>query len=423
MKIVLDTTEIIRDPLLRGVQLQVLVEFARASSAELFVPGVVVQEAMRHMYEKARATATDMRKAIRGAALWLGSDVPLRETEKLLDETYRESHVEQLRPRLQQLGLRILDHPSVSHDRLVNALRLRRKPFGDDGAGYQDALVWCTVSSLAKEHPDVALITQNQNDFPADAEGHPESALQAWLDEDGVPVGRVRIYHSAESFSAKVILPAYPLVAEKVQILAGKHPTIDLRGAIVHRAAKIVLTALANTPSEYLTPSISEDAMLNLEDLQVDVTEVTSLSDDDIRVTVSSAFTINVEAVRKGPVGISFLDGLMRAFDRLLGDTLLVSADLTFVFDRHDGGVSTFHVEGATVGREGRGQILGSKVTWQLVRSEPAEQVAVDVRPLERSSQQGSVPAEVGDHAETPALPSGPATERNSVAEQPSASE
>jgi hypothetical protein len=375
MKIVLDTTEIVRDPLLRGVHLQVLTEFARQSGAEILVPEVVLQEAMRHMDEKSDAAAAEMRKAIRSVRLWLGGDAPLRETEELLDGASRKSYVGQLRARLEYMGVRILDHPPVPHARLLSALRARRKPFGNDGAGYQDALVWCTVASLAREHPEVVLVTQNENDFPTDSDDRPVPELLDWLEEDSVPADRVRIYHSAEAFSAAVILPKYPLVTEKVEILAGRHRTIDLRAAIGGNAARIVLAAIANTPNCSVTTSMSEDAELELGDLRLELKEVTSLSDEEIQIVVVCTFNVGISAVRASDEAITVLDSIIKTLDRWLGDTLIVSAELAFIFDRSNGTVRSFEVGDAMVRREGRGQIGPIPVTWRVnaPEQEPGE--------------------------------------------------
>lgn len=273
--------------------------------------------------------------------------------------------MEQLRARLADLGVRALDHPPVPHARLLSALRARRKPFGADGAGYQDALVWCTVAALAKEHPEVVLVTQNENDFPTDPDDRPVPELLVWLEEDMVPADRVRVYHSAEAFSTAVILPKYPLVTEKVEILAGKHRTIDLQAAIGGNAARIVLAAIANTPNSSLTTSMSEDTELGLGDLRLDLKEVTSLSDEEIQIVVACTFTVGMTAVRASDGTIALLDNIMKTLDRWLGDTLVVSAELAFVFDRRNGAVRSFNVGDATVQREGRGQIGPIPITWR----------------------------------------------------------
>jgi PIN domain len=349
-----------------------------------------------------------MRKAIRGVRLWLGSDAPLRETEKILDDTYRESHVEQLRTRLHALGARIIDHPPVSHARLMHALRVRRKPFADDRGGYQDALVWYTVVGLAKEHPEVVLITQNHSHFPTDTNGRPDPGLLFWLDEDMVPVDRVRVYHSAEAFSAAVILPTHPLVPEKAQILAGKHPTIDLQAAIRNNAARILLAAAANVPDISLPTSLSDRADLKLDELKLDIKEVADLLDEGVRVVVACTFSTNISALRESDGKPGVLDSWMRTLDRWLGDTLIASAELSFVFDRHDGRVSTLDVGEATVEREGRGQIPGSKVTWRLGPKEPGEPVAPLTRPSGPSPQEDSTSPGLSVHMEVPALPPEP---------------
>jgi len=353
MKMVLDTTEIVRDPLLSTIQTQTLREFARLSGAEIVVPEVVLREAMRRMNADLRTAANSVQEAMHDAGKWLGAVTFVSGVGKWLDDGRRWTYVERLRFRLEERGIRILDYPDVPHAHLVEAVCARQPPFGQKGQGYQDALVWCTVLGLAKGDNEVALITQNRKDFPASEDGTPDPGLLTWPGDIGGPsVGlRTRIYHSVDEFSTAVISPAYPKLSETVQIMAGKHPGIDVRAAIAANATDIVRFAVETSGFLTLDPPIPEEARLDLNDLRVDIRDVRSVSDREVEVEATCAFYIDLSRIAT----------FGQVFDRWTAssrpwsaDALSVSAEVSATFNRESGAVTSFEIGTVAHGEEGR---------------------------------------------------------------------
>jgi len=349
MKIVLDATEIIRDPSLSTVQMQMLREFARLSGAEVVVPEVVLQEAMCRMDEDVRSAADRVQKAMRDAGKWLGAATFVSGVDKWLDEGRRRSHIERLRSRLERFGARIRQHPEVPHTRLVDALRVRRRPFSQKGQGYPDALIWCTVLDLAKDGSKVVLITQNKNDFPANDNGIPDPGLLAWFDDCQVPSGRVLVYHSMDAFSTAVISPAYPVLNETVQIMTGRHPKINLRAAITAKVTGIVLVAVETSGCLTLNPPMSEHATVEPHDLRVDIRDVRYVS-KQVQVAAACAFYIDLSRM---PTLAQVFDRWTASFRPWSADTLSVSAEVSATFDRESGAVMSFEIHTVAHGMEG----------------------------------------------------------------------
>lgn len=158
--VVLDSTSLISDFLLRSAPFESLTERGATGVLSIVVPELVVRETTarfgRHCEEVAdldrRSTALRSRLGLPTASATI--DV----------ETATSNYEKELRLSLESHGAQIVPIPVVPHEQLVDRAVSRRKPFTESGKGYRDALIWSTVLELARQCP-VVLVTNNHKDF------------------------------------------------------------------------------------------------------------------------------------------------------------------------------------------------------------------------------------------------------------------
>ena len=158
--VVLDSTCLISDFLLRSAPFESLTERGATGALSIVVPEVVVRETTarfgRHCEEVADLDRRS--KALR-------SRLGLPDASAKLDVAAATSSYElELRSSLETHGAQIVPIPAVPHEQLVDHAVLRRKPFADSGSGYRDALIWSTVLERAGQGP-VVLVSNNHKDF------------------------------------------------------------------------------------------------------------------------------------------------------------------------------------------------------------------------------------------------------------------
>jgi PIN domain len=161
MRVVIDTNTFYSDLGMRGL-LRVLLDAARRGEITLVVPEVVVQEVLkrfrvRYLDESRRRSASSRILADLGFEGAEGPRLPDVAEALITYEAF-------LRGRLHDVGALVPFVPNAGHDEILQRAIERRKPFKENGAGYQDTLIWLNVLDEA-DAGEVALITKNTADF------------------------------------------------------------------------------------------------------------------------------------------------------------------------------------------------------------------------------------------------------------------
>ena len=193
MIVLLDTTALMADLTLGGTAWQVIAQAAPAWGVEIFVPKVVLIEAIGGHRRLVDEAIDDLDRWSKKYTRRLQLDDPRERIRVALAAAHTgyEQHVVQT---LNELGAVVLEPPDIPHHVLVERAVRRQRPCDDRGDGYRDTLNWLTVLSVAAEHPDDDLvwISDNTKDFGAGASSldlHPD--LQLELETVGA-AGRVR---------------------------------------------------------------------------------------------------------------------------------------------------------------------------------------------------------------------------------------
>ena len=165
MVIILDTTELFRDPHLSGPDWLLVATFLERVDAHLIVPEVVLDEAARH-FESKLTQALDAVSRAQGQIKKLVPDallpLPAMDVPQLQGE-YRQA----LEARLGQMGAMIAPHSVILLDTILQRSLTGRKPFGSHtDRGFRDAVLWESALRAIPEGTDqVLLISSNTSEF------------------------------------------------------------------------------------------------------------------------------------------------------------------------------------------------------------------------------------------------------------------
>ena len=137
-----------------------LLAAANRGELDVAVPEIVLREVSR-AYERAVEEAANKNREVARDLDRLGIDWPHApdRADVIAYDTW-------LRELLTAHAVQVLPFPPDNHESLVARDLEGRKPFGHNGRGYRDALIWLTVLEAARERP-VYLVSQNAKDFAA----------------------------------------------------------------------------------------------------------------------------------------------------------------------------------------------------------------------------------------------------------------
>ena len=207
MKIyVIDTNFIHLDYFLRGTFITALAHSASKLNHDVYMPQVVYDELCKQYYEEIDQLESSF-KSVK------------KTLYKLSPEKYQCPDYEQiLTQRCQDLGVIILEYPSVSHRDMVKRELNKRKPYKDSTKGYRDALIWETVLQAGKKlrkNGTLVLLTNNIDDFanPKDkANFHPD--LLDDCKDKNIPDNKIQLVSDFKQFIHNEIIPAFEKLNE-----------------------------------------------------------------------------------------------------------------------------------------------------------------------------------------------------------------
>lgn len=219
--VVLDSTAIVADLSLEGIQFRILFAGARRHGLRVAMPAVVHAEVHRHFESKRDEVLERLRSAHRDLKRVVGEVRALPDPE--LDISRLGRAVDFYEGRIE-----ILPYPSVPHHVLVARDLGMRKPFRADGRGYRDALVWHSVLDLLREtKARIAFVSANTQDFVQNEALHPD--LDADLTNGSHEAQRVQWFKSVEQFNDRHIVASLPRVdLMRFDVEQRRFPAFDL---------------------------------------------------------------------------------------------------------------------------------------------------------------------------------------------------
>ncbi|WP_327188529.1 PIN domain-containing protein [Streptomyces xinghaiensis] len=166
MIVVLDTTAFSSDFMCSGTAWRVLAHASRAWGLQIYVPEVVVAEAIGGYEREISNTSVAIDKVVTKYAGRLGLGQHFGDFLENLQDL-RNDYPERLARLIGDLDGAVLPPPEVSHMELAKRAASRRKPCDHKGDGYRDTLNWLLVLQLAQESPEETIfwVTDNSTDF------------------------------------------------------------------------------------------------------------------------------------------------------------------------------------------------------------------------------------------------------------------
>jgi hypothetical protein len=219
--VTVDTNNLMRDYLLIEGTVQTFLLGCRRCHIDVYFSEIVLDELAGNYFRDVSKAVTQLMSLSRKLQrMGVRADIDAFDVPKEI-QTYR-THVRQM---MEWAGVKTLPYPDVPVKELVTASYEGKKPFKDDGAGFKDYLIFCSIRKLAyHEQGPGYFVTANRKDF-CDGDGslHPE--LRAALPMHCA----VTVFDNIHAFNVEILVPqleALDGIAARIQ--AGEFEGFDL---------------------------------------------------------------------------------------------------------------------------------------------------------------------------------------------------
>lgn len=292
MKVILDTNIIFSDFHLKGARIKNLCESVKSTGDTVYIPEVVVDESINKYREKTRECKLKIDRGISDFKRLTGKDVednPISD-EFILKES--EKYARSFRKQLQELGIKIIPYPSISHQELVKRDLARKKPFQETGKGYRDALIWESVKSICEkslslfENPKIIFVNKNHKDFCEEGLLHPD--LKEDLVNNGINEDYVRVIEDIDIFIKEYIKPKQKILKNiQEELNANKqYNGIYLNTEINNRITEFLLHREFDYEESPFRQEFENPSVVGINEPSFTVMEVRQISEEEFFVEV-----------------------------------------------------------------------------------------------------------------------------------------
>ena len=212
MFIVIDTNAVNGDLLLQAPAIKKLISKATEQGYKICFPEVVIAEMEKHFHERIDTASKGLRKSAKALNDLLG--VNTLEVQSLKKcESLQKKYSKTIKSTIEKFRGIILNEPLISKKELMYKAVNRKKPFQDNGKGYQDALIWGNILDLSKQYSDIPAITEprvifvtnNHGDFCMSAELELHRDLVEELEDIGVDSVVVKVVKNLDDASTLLL--------------------------------------------------------------------------------------------------------------------------------------------------------------------------------------------------------------------------
>lgn len=292
MKVILDTNIIFSDFHLKGARIKNLCESVKSTGDTVHIPEVVVDESINKYREKTRECKLKIDRGISDFKRLTGKDVednPISD-EFILKES--EKYARSFKKQLQELGIKIIPYPSISHQELVKRDLARKKPFQETGKGYRDALIWESVKSICEkslslfENPKIIFVNKNHKDFCEEGLLHPD--LKEDLVNNGINEDYVRVIEDIDIFIKEYIKPKQKILKNiQEELNANKqYNGIYLNTEINNRITEFLLHREFDYEESPFRQEFENPSVVGINEPSFTVMEVRQISEEEFFVEV-----------------------------------------------------------------------------------------------------------------------------------------
>lgn len=301
MKIVFDTNILHFDFFLRNAQIVDICETSRQYGIDVYIPEVVYDEMVNQYLERIEEVQKEIdSKAIdlRGISTSLSLVNPIDEANKA--QMIRD-YPSILNKKLEDLGIKKLPYPNISHKEVVDRDLKRRRPFQKSGKGYRDALIWesiLTIIDKTEDDPNVIFLNKNTHDFFEKGDLHPD--LKQDLTLKGLKSESLKIYDNLNNAITNHIRPLQERIKELLDKFSGSSAIggIDIKEYLLNSIEDDLNKILSDEDNCYTlgTNLYFENPEFNeLVDVSCEIKDIHYLTSDQIIVDVEASVLVNVE--------------------------------------------------------------------------------------------------------------------------------
>lgn len=347
MKIVIDTNIIYGDFFLKNAQIISLCETASRCGIGIYIPEVVMDEIINQYREKLVEICPKVNDCIRGItqiAPQYAFNNPFTDAvkDKLLKEY--ESYI---RIRINELGIKIIPYPHISHKDVVKRDLARKRPFQNSGKGYRDALIWESVLDIM-EHtetpPAIVFINRNTKDFFDKDVLHPD-LIEDLVSKD-FKITDLNIYNEISGAIKEHIKPRQERLEEMTRKYAGtsKIETIDLNVFVENKIDDELRNLFSDEdiiPRLEIKSYVENPELSAISSINCSVTDIRMLTDDKIIVEADAQIEFEYEAfLFKADTPLiddrdmpTIIDDDWNKHYMLVADTSTIDVNLSLVID------------------------------------------------------------------------------------------
>lgn len=200
---------------MNGHKFRVLLSEHDRGVKTMAIPEAVLRELPRRFREQLESATT---KSQNGAAALrnLGIDVGQLPIPPI--QLASEDYEYKLRERLKAQRVRILPIPDCKVEEFFDLANARRRPFGLEGKGLKDAIIWRSVIDLA--HEGEVIFISNDNDFREDKSDDMHRHLREDLVSANFPPDRVRLVRRLDDYLKECVDDSTQALEEARRLLA-----------------------------------------------------------------------------------------------------------------------------------------------------------------------------------------------------------
>ena len=281
MRIILDTSVIVREGYFRSGMMRALLKAAHFMEWQVFIPEVVRDELLGKTKKEIAKRVGAFDKAARELGAITGKAIELGDAA-----TEFGNYEDWLAEEMESFGIEILPYPSTTTGELVTKSYEGEKPFKENGDGHKDYLIWKSIVECLQNQqafPPTYFLTNNRKEFCSD--GAPPMVLHPDLASQ-LPEGQtVNIYLDLGSFFGEMIAPH----------LKGMDIN-QIPDDLANRALELIESELTDYSAfGFEGVPIQNEALIDfVENAKITEREIQSLDDNEVLVTFRCEFDAQI---------------------------------------------------------------------------------------------------------------------------------
>ena len=293
--VVPDTNTFWGDPSLNKHKLRVLLGEHKRGLKRLAVPEAVIRELPKRFVEQMQSAST---KVSKGAQDLRNLGIDLDPIE--IPDAQQASHeyLARLRDRLLADGVLTLPITDRSVEEFFDAANARRRPFGAEGKGLKDAIIWRAVLDLA--HDDEVILISKDGDFSGEQPNLLHDDLLEDLASEGLTPDRVRLARGIDEYLKRYVEPSTNALESARALLREEGPwASELRETLSQALAELDFSrdavTIASSPNGSADFEYVEDAAVEA----IEIADAYDTGDDSVvslEVVVTAKMRFNVSA-------------------------------------------------------------------------------------------------------------------------------